>query len=60
MKNIYGNEVREKDIKNIILIAKDLQFYGYNFNYFYENYTNLLTKDDSKNLWNKAMELNIV
>ena len=60
MKNIYGNEVREKDIKNTILIAKDLQFYGYNFKYFYENYTNLLTKDDSKNLWNKALELNIV
>ena len=60
MKNIYGNEVREKDIKNTILIAIDLQRYGYNFNYFYKNYTSLLSKDDSKNLWNKALELNII
>lgn len=59
MKNINGIEIKESDIKNTILIAKDLQFYGYNFNYFYENYTSLLTKEDSKKLWNKALNSNL-
>ena len=58
MKNINGVELTKKDIDNTINIAIDLQYYGYAFNYFYENYTSLLTKDDSKKLWNKALEKN--
>ena len=60
MKNINGVELTKKDMDNTINIAIDLQYYGYTFNYFYENYTSLLTKDDSKKLWNKALEKNCI
>ena len=60
MKNINGVELTKKDINNTINIAIDLQNYGYTFNYFYEKYTSLLTKDDSKKLWDKALEKNCI
>ena len=60
MKNINGVKLNDSDIKNTIEIAKDLQYYGYSFNYFYENYTSLLTIANSKKLWNEAIELNTI
>lgn len=58
MKNIYGVELSKKDIENTIKIAEDLQRYGYNYNFFYKNYTQLLSKEDSRTLWNKALDRN--
>ena len=58
MKNIYGVELSKKDIENTIKIAEDLQRYGYNYNFFHKNYTQLLSKDDSRTLWNKALDRN--
>ena len=58
MKNINGVELNKSDINNTINIAIDLQHYGYNYNYFHENYTQLLRKKDSKILWNKAININ--
>lgn len=58
MKNINGIALSKDDIENTINIAIDLQYYGYTFNYFYENHTSLLTKEDSKKLWNKALKIN--
>ena len=60
MTNINGIILSKKDIENTILIAVDLQIYGYTFNYFHENYTSLLTKEDSKRLWNKALKINCI
>lgn len=58
MKNIYGVELSKKDIENTIRIAEDLQRYGYNYNFFHKNYTQLLSKEDSRTLWNKALDRN--
>lgn len=58
MKNIYGVELSKKDIENTIKIAEDLQRYGYNYNFFHKNYTQLLSKDNSRTLWNKALDRN--
>ena len=58
MKNIYGVELSKKDIENTIKIAEDLQRYGYNYNFFHKNYTQLLSKEDSRTLWNKALDRN--
>ena len=59
MKNINGVELNKSDINNTINIAIDLQRYGYNYNYFHENYTQLLRKKDSKILWNKAIDISM-
>ena len=59
MKNIYGVEINKKDIDKTIKIAIDLQFYGYNYIYFHENYASLLNKDDSKKIWKMALKRNI-
>ena len=58
MKNIYGVELSRKDIENTIKIAEDLQRYGYNHSFFHKNYTQLLSKEDSRILWNKALDRN--
>ena len=58
MKNIYGVELNRKDIENTIRIAEDLQRYGYNHSFFHKNYTQLLSKEDSRTLWNKALDRN--
>ena len=58
MKNIYGVELSKKDIENTIKIAEDLQRYGYNYNFFHKNYTQLLSKENSRTLWNKALDRN--
>ena len=58
MKNINGIELSKADINNTVAIAIDLQKYGYNYNYFHNNYTSLLNKKDSKILWNKALKIN--
>ena len=58
MKNINGIELSKADINNTVAIAIDLQKYGYNYNYFHNNYASLLNKKDSKILWNKALKIN--
>ena len=58
MKNINGIELTKADINSTVAIAIDLQKYGYNYNYFHNNYTSLLNKKDSKILWNKALKIN--
>lgn len=52
--NINGIELSKETIKNTILIAYDLLYYGYSWTYFYENYTDLLSVNDSEKLWNIA------
>ena len=58
MKNVYGVELTQKDIENTISIAMDLQMYGYNFEYFYSEYADNLSKENSQKLWDKAKALN--
>ena len=58
MKNINGIELSKADINNTVAIAIDLQKYGYNYNYFRNNYAYLLNKKDSKFIWNKALKIN--
>ena len=58
MKNIYGVELKEEDLKNTLNIAIDLQIYGYTYKYFHDNYTSLLDKKDSRKIWEKALEIN--
>lgn len=58
MKNINGIKLSESDINSTIAIAIDIQKYGYTYNYFHNNYTSLLSKEDSKRLWNKALQIN--
>ena len=42
-------------MNNLFLIAEDLQYYGYTFEYFYENYCNFLERQKAKNIWQKTI-----
>ena len=58
MKNINGIELKKIDIENTLKIAIDLQYYGYSYEYFHNNYTILLDKKDSRKIWDKALKIN--
>lgn len=57
MNIINKNDVKigEQDVKNTLLIACDLIKHGYNFSYFYDNYTSLLKERDALKLWHIAL-----
>lgn len=57
MNIINKNDVKisEQDVKNTLLIARDLIKHGYNFSYFYDNYTSLLKENDALKLWHIAL-----
>ncbi|WRK54574.1 hypothetical protein SD457_06520 [Coprobacillaceae bacterium CR2/5/TPMF4] len=53
--NKNGVKVNDQAIKKTLLIACDLIKHGYNFSYFYDNYTNLLNERDALKLWHIAL-----